>query len=38
MRDESNSVSRFPINTTELTTSILHDNKEILKGKEIEKS
>lgn len=37
-RDELNSMSIFPIDTTELTSSILHDNNEILKGKEIEKS
>lgn len=37
-RDESSSMSIFPIDTTELTTSILHENMEILKGKEMEKS
>lgn len=36
-RDELNSMSIFPIDTTELTSFILHDNNEILKGKEIEK-
>lgn len=36
--DESNSMSIFPIDTTELTSPILCDNNETLKGKEVEKS